>query len=92
MQQSLLLKTIKQYLLDQDILQIDEEIDKVVVWRAMADLNDYIFDLDSFRSQSIDEAEQHIGYDVDSLKRFDYLDFVIMDVDPSVLPWQKKSK
>lgn len=29
---------------------------------------------------------------MDSLKKFDYLDFVIIDVDAALLPWQVKSQ
>jgi len=30
--------------------------------------------------------------DIDSMKRFDFLDMVIIDIDPSILPWQTISQ
>lgn len=90
--QSLILKTIKTYLVEQDILKIDESMDRVVIYRSMNDLHDYIFDVDSYRNEGLNAADDAQEYDIDSLKRFDYIDFVIMDIDSSILPWQKKAK
>ena len=59
-------------------------------------MGDYIYDFDGdpiLNNKEIYGKEiQDAKYTCkDSLKRFDYLDFVIMDVDAKVLPWMKRS-
>ena len=34
--------------------------------------------------------EQNKYKNIDCIKKFDYLDFVIMDIDASILPWMSK--
>lgn len=44
----------------------------------MDELKEYLFDYQDFNSKYRDPV---------SMKRFDFLDMVIIDVDPCVLPW-----
>ena len=58
-------------------------MDLSVKCRSMYDLKDYVFDF---------EKKQADYKNTDSIKRFDYLDIVILDLDPINLPWFKKSR
>ena len=58
--------------------------------RSFDDLSEYVYDIDQ---ENVPVKQQSGLYrDKDSLKRFDALDFVIIDVDASVAPWMSKSK
>lgn len=50
--------------------------------KQIFDLGDYIFDFEG--------GSEHKNYD--NIKSFDYLDFIILDIDQTILPWIPKYK
>ena len=66
-----------------------EDMEDVVIARSLDDLKDYVYDVEQ-DSKALKECSG-LYRDRDSLKRFDYLDFVIIDVDAGVAPWMQKS-
>lgn len=73
-----------------------------LISRHFTDLKDYIYDPDDQQEgkhlvhdvkQLFQPAlEKDMFKDENSAKRFDYLDFVLIDVPGTVLPWQQKSR
>ena len=49
----------------------------------------HIFSLDNF-VYDFDGKSEHTNYD--NVKAFDYLDFIILDIDQTILPWHPKYK
>ena len=47
--------------------------------RYIDELDEFLYDYTNFNSKHRDP---------DSMKRFDFLDIVIVDLDPAILPWQ----
>lgn len=90
--------TVKKMLEDQKIAAVDE-ID--LVSRHFTDLEDYLYEPEPTTieegfvkdiKQLFQEPSTSGQYqDINSAKRFDFLDFVITDVPPDDLPWQEKS-
>ena len=60
----------------------------------MDDLNDYIFDIDYYQNNR-NNSNQNIKnplLDFQSMKNFDILDFIILDIDTKYLPWYSSSR
>ena len=77
--QKFLLTTIKRLLLNQALVPVTEsDMVHSVQYRLMNDLDDYLYDYQNRESKYRNP---------DSIKRFDYLDIVIVDIDPTILPW-----
>ena len=60
----------------------DNDMKHAIKYRLIDELDDYLYDYSNFNSKY---------RDVDSMKRFDFLDMVIIDTDPTILPWMKMS-
>jgi len=62
------------------------DLESVISLRHFSDLDDYLFDFDSdpvLNNPELSAQAMESGkyVDTDCMKKFDYLDFVIMDVD-----------
>ena len=83
---------------NQKICSVDEI---EIISRHMSDLKDFIYEPETkgFGAQMVVDVKQlfqpvlekDIFKDENSAKRFDYIDFVIVDVPATCLPWQDKS-
>lgn len=87
------LKTIKQLLNKQSIIAKD---DIELVSRHCSDLDDYLYEYENTiikeDRQPFDHHHHERYDDTNSAKRFDYIDFVIIDGPGTLLPWQEKSR
>ena len=92
-----MIKAIKKTLLAQNMIPlVRSDLESVIAIRHYNDLGDYIYNFDddvvtNDKELFPKEMETQKYANMDSLKRFDYLDFVIMDVNSALLPWQVKS-
>jgi hypothetical protein len=70
------------------------EVEELVTFKHYTQLQDYIFDIDGdpvFSDKKIfTQQEQTKFKSQNSLRKFDTIDMIIMDVHASVLPWMKK--
>ena len=71
-----------------------EEDSSLVTYKHFTDLDDYIYDFFDLRGSEISQDPVMLAKNrnLKSLKRFDALDLVIIDIDSAVLPWQKKCR
>jgi hypothetical protein len=93
------INTVNNIVKKQTVAAVDEI---EVISRHLTDLKDYIYDPDGIQEgkhlvhdvkQLFQPAlEKDMCKDENSAKRFDYLDFVLIDVPGTVLPWQERSK
>lgn len=76
------------------------EVESVITFKHFSDLDEYIFDFDSdpalnnpslFSEMTEDQMNAKFK-NSDAVKKFDYLDFVIIDVDAQILPWMEKAQ
>ena len=75
---------VKEVILNEKLIPLTErqDLEVSVKCKSMYDLKEYVYDFE----------KKHADNNTDSIKRFDYLDFVVMDIDGSHLPWQKKCR
>ena len=94
------INTIKNMMRVQKIAATDEI---EVISRHMSDLEDYLYEQElADQSNELSDIKQlfHPPWknkdgrfsDKNSAKRFDYLDFVIIDTPATIMPWQDRSR
>ena len=75
---------VKEVILNEKLIPLTEksDLEVSVKCKSMYDLKEYVYDFEG----------KHADDNTDSIKRFDYLDFIILDIDATLLPWQRKCR